>query len=51
MKKIDKQEQRTKKTTTNYAPDTHKAFCDRCFKHNRCCPLTGKKTKSETCNV
>lgn len=28
--------------TTNYARDSHRAFCNRCFySHHRRCPITG----------
>lgn len=50
MKKINKQDQPVKKTT-NYAPDSHSKFCNRCYVHNAGCPLTGKSHKSKTCNV
>ena len=36
---------------TNYRPDTHKKFCERCFSRNRVCPSTGGKRKSEFCRV
>lgn len=51
MKKIEKTES-PKKTTFNYAPDSHKKFCERCYKHNgNGCPSTGKKHKSSTCQL
>lgn len=37
--------------TTNYAPDTHKIFCERCYKYNRGCPETKSHKKSKTCDV
>ena len=31
-----------KNPTTNYAKDSHRAFCNRCFySHHRRCPITG----------
>lgn len=29
---------KVKNPTTNYAKDSHKAFCKRCFAHNSGCP-------------
>lgn len=40
-----------KRNTTNYAPDSHKKFCERCYKHNGVCPMTGNKSRSTKCNV
>ena len=42
-----------KNPTTNYAPDTHKAFCKRCFwQYNHgVCPMTGTAFKSPGCSV
>ena len=37
--------------TTNYAKDTHKQFCERCFKHNGFCPDTGDIRKSFACSL
>ena len=39
------------KGTTNFAPDSHKKFCERCYEYNKMCPATGKATKSSSCNV
>ena len=30
---------RIKNPSTNYIGDAHKAFCKRCFAHNKRCPL------------
>ena len=50
MKKTDKQE--IVKKTTNYAPDSHRKFCTRCYKHNgEICPSTGRTGKSKTCQL
>lgn len=41
-----------KNPTTNAAPDTHKAFCKRCFRLNGgICPMTGKIFKATGCSV
>lgn len=41
-----------KNPTTNAAPDTHKAFCKRCFKQNgNVCPMTGTAFKALGCSV
>lgn len=38
--------------TTNYAIDSHKAFCGRCYATNEgICPVTKRPGKSPTCNV
>ena len=38
--------------TTNYAKDTHKAFCTRCVAfHNCICPDTETPRKSFACNL
>lgn len=50
MKKTKEQEN-TKKSTFNYGPDSHKKFCERCYKHNGKCVMTGTKFKSEHCSV
>ena len=43
---------RVKNPTTNYAKDTHKAFCERCTKfHNGICPETGTTRKSFACSL
>lgn len=39
------------RNTTNYAMDSHKAFCKRCFKFHKGCPSTGTKNKSESCKL
>ena len=43
----------SKKTndTTNYPKDSHKEFCARCYKLNRCCPKTGRKKLDKRCNL
>ena len=39
-------------STTNYAKDTHKAFCERCTKFNGgICPDTETTRKSFACNL
>lgn len=38
---MKKQEVQIKKSTTNYAPDSHKEFCKRCFAHNGRCTNPG----------
>lgn len=42
-----------KNPTTNAAPDTHKAFCKRCFlQYNKgICPMTGKPFRATGCSV
>ena len=39
--------------TTNFPMDSHKAFCERCFKvyNDGKCPMTGSKTLHNGCNV
>lgn len=37
--------------TTNYAPDKHRAFCERCIAYNGYCLETGTSRKSRTCNI
>ena len=40
-----------KNPTTNYAPDKHKIFCERCFKSRGYCYDTGDQRKSFACNI
>lgn len=40
-----------KNPTTNYAKDTHKAFCERCYAHNKGCFNTGSKHKDGSCRI
>lgn len=42
---------RQKNPTTNYAKDSHKAFCERCFKHNGRCPNTKTQHKDRKCGL
>ena len=37
--------------TTNYAKDSHSAFCKRCKAHNGCCPITGTDKASKGCDI
>ena len=38
--------------TTNYAKDSHKAFCKRCMKANDDkCPITGSQNASKSCDL
>ena len=38
--------------TTNYAIDSHKAFCKRCIGyHGGNCPVTGRATTSKSCSL
>ncbi len=37
--------------TTNYAPDKHKKFCERCFLHNGGCINTKSKKIDPNCNL
>lgn len=37
--------------TTNYPKDSHKAFCERCFKYNGGCPKTKGQSKDHRCNL
>ena len=37
--------------THNYAKDTHKKFCERCFVYNGFCPETGELRRSFACNL
>lgn len=39
--------------TTNYPPDTHKEFCDRCYNryNGGVCPETGTRARSKKCSV
>ena len=40
------------KNTTNYAPDSHKKFCVRCYTyHGDRCPATGTRRPSKTCDL
>lgn len=39
-----------KNPTTNAAPDSHKAFCKRCMRYNKVCPMTGG-LPTDKCNV
>ena len=37
---------------TNYRPDAHKYFCERCYKRNGgICPDTGRKGKKQFCTA
>jgi hypothetical protein len=38
-----------KNPTTNYPKDSHKAFCERCFRHNNGCPDTRSQRKNGAC--
>lgn len=50
MKQIkDEPKRKQKNPTTNYAKDTHKQFCERCFAYNKGCPDTESQRKSNTC--
>lgn len=51
MKKIT--EKMGKKTTTNYPPDSHAKFCERCFRryNNGICPANGKAYPSKKCSL
>ena len=40
-----------KNPTTNFAKDTHKAFCERCYAFNKCCINTGTKRKDSSCRI
>ena len=52
MKDFDNEsKRRQKKPTTNYAKDTHRAFCDRCFSFNCGCPATKSKRKDSKCSL
>lgn len=46
-----KKEITASRKTTNYAKDSHKAFCERCFKHNGRCPNTKGQRKDPKCNL
>ena len=49
-KELNTKELNTK--TTNYPKDTHKEFCDRCFKHNSGCPnKCGGQFKDKECSL
>ena len=38
--------------TTNYAKDSHKAFCKRCVKANDgVCPITGNEHVAKSCDL
>lgn len=39
------------KNTTNYAPDSHRKFCLRCYTRNGRCPATGTLRVSKTCDL
>lgn len=40
------------KNTTNYAPDSHRKFCLRCYaKNGGRCPATGRIAMSRTCDL
>jgi len=43
----------SKKTnaTTNYRKDSHEKFCERCYKHNRRCPKTGRRKRDKRCRL
>lgn len=52
MKKIkDEPKRKQKNPTTNYAKDTHRKFCKRCFDYNNGCPETESKRKSRVCSL
>ena len=52
MKQIkDEPKRKQKNPTTNYAKDTHKQFCERCFAYNKGCPYTESQRKSNTCTL
>ena len=51
MKKLNKKEDATKRTSNNYPMDSHKKFCARCYTKNHGCPSTGSKHKSATCSL
>lgn len=39
-------------STTNYAKDSHREFCKRCFAHHdKKCPVTKSKKFSKSCNL
>lgn len=40
-----------KNPTTNYQQDTHKVFCERCYKHNNGCPKTKTGCKDRSCSL
>jgi len=40
-----------KNPTTNFAKDSHKAFCERCFKYNGFCPDTETLRRSTVCSL
>lgn len=44
-------EKRGKNPTTNYAKDSHKAFCKRCFAYNGKCPRNGKDYADYDCTL
>lgn len=37
--------------TTNYAKDTHKAFCKRCLHHNEGCPVSKSGNPTAACSL
>ncbi|MBO5019039.1 MAG: hypothetical protein J6D52_00085 [Clostridia bacterium] len=37
--------------STNYAPDSHSAFCKRCYAYNKGCPNTKSKVKDSMCRL
>lgn len=48
---ITEGKRKQKNPTTNYAKDTHKEFCKRCFKHNCGCPVTKRQCKAPNCSL
>lgn len=52
MKELNIESKRKQKNpTTNYAKDTHKAFCERCYRFNCGCPSTKGKHKDPNCSL
>ena len=52
MKEIIAEGKRKQKNpTTNYPKDTHKSFCERCFKFNHGCPVTKRQYKDRSCSL
>lgn len=37
--------------TTNYPPDPHHIFCDRCYAHNKYCVMSGRKRRDWRCTI
>lgn len=48
---IKETKNRVKNSTTNYPKDSHKAFCERCFKYNGRCPNTESQRKDRRCSL